>query len=230
MPRRISTTIAFLGWAALSLPAQQALARVQVSAQGEFRANPDTAVVQMEVTGHDRDLKVAYAQAQSQAGQVRMLLQQQGFSPQQAHWTSYQVQPNLDYRTRNVTDYSVTTSLQVEVSDFSKIEPLVEAAGSNGLSALRGVSFELKDMEVAKAAAIADGYRKARQEAEALARAAGRQIQDLESASVDVSLPSPAPVLMEARAAMAAPAPMAEFSPGEITVTAHITAAYRLRP
>jgi len=205
---------------------------VEVSVQGEFHAEPDTALVQMEITGQGAALQAAYAQAQAQAEQVRSLLRRQGFRPAQAHWSGYQVQPNVDYKTQRVKDYTVTTSLRLEISDFAKIGPLVDAAGAAGLNALRGVSFELKDMDAAKAAAIADGYRRAEAEAEALAHAAGRQLAGLSRATVDVSTPSPRPVLyaMASSRMAGAVAPTAEFTPQQITVTARISAVFRLRP
>jgi hypothetical protein len=205
---------------------------ITVASQGHFEAAPDTAVVNWEITGENASLKAAYAQAQSQAEQVRALLTRQGFTPQQAHWTSYQVQPQWDYKAHRVTSYSVSTSLRLEFTDFQKIGPLLDAAGSAGLTALRGVSFELKDMDAARAAAIADGYRQTHQEAAALAAAAGRHLLGLSHASIDVAAPF-APVPMMARAMVAgaaAPPPTASFTPQDITVTARITAVYRLNP
>src|SRR6185312_14389046 len=117
-----------------------------------------------------------------------------------AHWSGYSVQPNVDYKTRRVTDHTVTTSLRLEFTDFAKIGPLLDAAGAAGLDALRGVSFELKDMDAARAGAIANGYHQARQEAEALARAAGRDLLGLSHASVDVASPSAPRPMFAARA------------------------------
>lgn len=205
---------------------------VQVSAEGQFKADPDTAMVQMDITGQNANLKTAYAQAQAQAEQVRTLLLQQGFTPEQAHWSSYSVQPNLDYKTRKVTDYTVSTALQLETTDFAKLGPLLQAFGAAGLNALRGVSFELKNMAAAKSKAIADGYRQTRQEADALALAAGRRILALSYASVDVSSSVPMPqIRMLAQAGMAAvPAPTEQFTPRQITVTARVSAVYRMNP
>ncbi len=204
---------------------------VEVSAQGEYHAPPDTAVVQMEIRGQNAALAAAYAQARAQAEQVRRLLQQQGFAAAQAHWSGYQAQPNIDYKTQRVKDYTVSETLRLEVGDFSKIGPLVDAAGEAGLNALRGVSFELKNMDAAKAAAIGDGYRRAAAEAEALARAAGRQLAGLERATVDVATPAPRPILYAMAAQrMEAPPPTESFTPQTITVTANIHAVFRLKP
>ncbi|MGH9488223.1 MAG: SIMPL domain-containing protein [Terriglobales bacterium] len=213
----------------LLLAAQQTT--VTVTAQGSFKAAPDTAVVSMEVAGRNAELQTAYAQAQRQAARVRALLLEQGFTPAEAHWSGFQVQPIIDYKTSHVTSYTVRNDLQLEVSNFAKIGPLLDAASGKGLSALRSVSFELKHMQSAKAAAIADGYRQAHAEAEALARAAGLPLAGLVSARVDTSGAAPLPLprgIFMASANAAVPAPTAGFTPRRITVSAQIRAVYRL--
>lgn len=204
---------------------------IQVSAEGQAKADPDTAEVSFLVTGEETELRYAYAKAQAQADQVRELLRSQGFSPESAQIGTYNVQPNLDPRSRRVIDYTVAAAITLDVTDFTKLGPLLDAAGASGLTALRGVSFLLKNQDAAKSAAIADGYRQVRQEAEALAAAAGLKLAGLDYASVDVSLPSPIPFHVFANlgseAGPSAP-PTGEFTPREITVTARINAVYRV--
>ena len=82
--------------------------------------------------------------------------------------------------------------------------------------------------------AVADAYRRARASAQSLANASGRTLGELSYASVDVSenirVFAPAP-RNRAMAAMAAsvPAPTAEFSPQNVTVTAHVNAMFALK-
>lgn len=204
---------------------------IDVSVQGRFEAQPDTAVLGFDIHGQDRDLKKAYAQAQQQAEQVRVLLRQQGIAADEAQLGSYQVQPNIDWRTHKLIDYTVAAHVEVDLKDFAKIGPLVDAAGQAGLPAFDRVSFELKNMQKAREQAIADGYRKALAEAQQLAQLAQRRIQKLQYASVDVAEPGPVfprPVMM-ARAA-AAPAPTEPFTPQKITVTAQVRASFVMAP
>lgn len=211
--------------------AQQAAAApaptIEVAAQGRYQARPDTVVVTWEVSGQSASYARAYAQAQTQAAQVRALLRQQGFTAAEAHWGAYAVQANYDYKTNRVTGFTVSLPLRLEFADFAKLGPLLDAAGTQGVSALRGVSFALKDTDAAEAAAIADGYRQSRLQAAAMARAAGRQLLGLSHASVNVSTPYAAPQI---HMMMAAVAPTAQFTPSAITVTARVDAVYRLGP
>jgi uncharacterized protein YggE len=66
-----------------------------------------------------------------------------------------------------------------------------------------------------------------------IARSSGRTLGELSYASVDTfENPRPQPMLMMAKAAMApmaAPAPTEEFSPQNVTVTAHVNALFMLK-
>jgi len=220
-------TAMLLGGVALGALAQQAAPMVAVSAQGQSQVAPDTAVVTLDIRAQDAKLKNAYAKAQTQADQVRALLQQQGFNAADAHWSGYQVFP-INGDNGKVSAYEVATEAELDVGDFAKIGPLVDAAGAAGLSGLRNVRFELKHPEAAKQEAIADGYRLAHAEAEALARAAGERLEGLQHASVDSSeTRTPVPMLMSSQAVMRN-APMQQFTPQLITVTANVSLEYRL--
>jgi uncharacterized protein YggE len=203
---------------------------LEVSADGEYRADPDTAIINFDIEGKASQVAAAYADAQRQAEQVRALLRANGIAPSAAHLTTYQVEPDTDWRTRKITGYTVTAEIILETRDFSKLGPILGQAGAEGMPALRSVTFTLGDLEQAKANAVADAYRKAHAAGEVLAKAAGVRLGTLIWASVDVHQPSPIRPMIYARTAMlaAAPAPTAEFTPQQIKVTAHVHAIIRL--
>jgi uncharacterized protein YggE len=95
------------------------------------------------------------------------------------------------------------------------------------------VSYSLEDMGAAKSKAVEDAYRRARESANAVARASGRAVGELSYASVDrFENPRPVPMMMSrARpmAAEAAPAPTEEFTPQSVTVTSHVNAVFALK-
>lgn len=216
-----------------AMPGTKTADTIAISVQGRFEAEPDTAVLAVDIRGQDRELKKAYTAARQQAEQVRTLLKNQGIAADQAQLGSYQVQPNIDWKTHKLIDYTVVTHVEIDLKDFSKIGPLLEAAGEAGLPAFDRVSFELKDMQNARQQAIADGYHKADAEARELARLAGRRIQKLEYASVDVTEPEPIyprPAIMARVAGSLAPALTEQFSPQKITVTAQVRASFQMAP
>lgn len=209
------------------LVAAQKPPTVTVSAQGSVQAQPDTAVVQFQISGQNAEVQAAYAQAQQQAEQLRAQLRQQGFAPAQAHWSQYAVSPNWDYQAHRVTSYSVTADVQLLVTDFRRLAPLMNAVSGSGSSALRGVSFELRHHAAERRQAIAAAYAAAQAQAAALAAAAGLKLGALVSASVNAAaLVAPGVRLM---AAAAAPAPTEQFTPQALTVTANVTAVFLLQ-
>ena len=85
----------------------------------------------------------------------------------------------------------------------------------------------------AKAKAVDDAYRRARESAAALARSAGRVLGELSYASVDTfENVRPMPMvgaMMKMNVAGAAPAPTEEFTPQTVSVTAHVNALFALK-
>jgi uncharacterized protein YggE len=92
----------------------------------------------------------------------------------------------------------------------------------------------LENVDEAKNKAVEDAYRRARNSAETLARASGRGLGELSYASVDTfeNQRMPVPHMARAMAAMgnaAQPAPTEEFTPQNVTVTAHVNALFNLK-
>jgi len=99
----------------------------------------------------------------------------------------------------------------------------------------QSLSYSLEDVDQAKTKASEDALKKARMQANAVAVAGGRSLGDLLYASVDVNQPVVVPVAVQTKqmfrvAATAENAPAtAEFSPQNVTVTAHVNAMFGLR-
>jgi uncharacterized protein YggE len=92
----------------------------------------------------------------------------------------------------------------------------------------------LENVDEAKNKAVEDAYRRARNSAETLARASGRGLGELSYASVDTfeNQRMPVPHMARAMAAMgnaAPPPPTQEFTPQNVTVTAHVNALFNLK-
>jgi uncharacterized protein YggE len=100
------------------------------------------------------------------------------------------------------------------------------------VSDTQSLAYTLEEMESAKSKAVEDAYRRARQAADAVAKASGRTLGELSYASVDTfeNTPIIRPMGAQFKAmAMAAPAPTEEFTPQTVTVTAHVNALFNLK-
>jgi uncharacterized protein len=207
---------------------------VFVGADGKFEANPDTALVQFNISAQQDNSRAAYDQASKAAEQVRQILRNNGIDPAAAQIGYFSIEPVYDYKPakRKLVAYRVNVSVSLKLKDFTKIAPIVQQLSDGDISGDQSISYTLDDIEAAKTKAVEDAYRRARASAEALAHASGRTLGELTYASVD-TLENVRPMPMQPMARMsamaAAPAPTEEFSPQTISVTAHVNAMFALK-
>jgi uncharacterized protein YggE len=205
---------------------------VWVGADGKFESDPDTVVVQFNISAQEKNLKDANQRASQEAEQVRQLLSSNGIDPGQAQIGRFATQPVYDYNDpkRKIVGYREDANISIKLKDFSKVGPI-----SEGLATMEAtntsISYELEKMDDAKIKAVQDALRRARDEANAVAQASGRSLGELSCASVDTSEPQIRPMMMKAQANAPAgyAAPTEGFSAEKITVTAHVNALYGLK-
>jgi uncharacterized protein YggE len=207
---------------------------IYVGADGKFESAPDTAVIQFNISVQDNKSKAAYDRASKQAEQVRQALRDNGVEPKAATVGFFSVQPLYEYKPKQkVIGYRVTTDVTLKLKDFSKIGPITEQLADANVSETQTLNYVLENIDEAKNKAVEDAYRRARNSADALARASGRTVAELSYASIDTfeNQRIPIPRMARAMAAKAetAPAPTEEFTPQAVTVTAHVNALFNLK-
>jgi hypothetical protein len=208
---------------------------VYVGADGKFETNPDTAVIQFNISAQDETSRGAYDRASKAAEQIRQILRNNGIEPKTAEIGFFSLQPVYDYKNpkRKLVAYRVNANVSLKVKDFSKIAPILQQLADADVTDNQTINYTLEDMDAAKSKAVEDAYRRAHDSANAVARAGGRTLGELSYASVDTfeRVPVFQPMMMQKAAPMAAaaPAPTEEFSPQSITVTAHINATFTLK-
>lgn len=209
---------------------------VLVGADGRFEAEPDTAIVQFNISAQEENLQAANTRASKAAEQVRQLLRSNGLDPKQAQVGMFSVQPVYDYKNpkRKLVGYRVDTSITIKVKDFAKVGPITQGLADMDITGNQSISYILDDMDAAKTRAVEDALHRAHDIANAVARSSGRTLGELSYASVDTyEQPRPRPMAAAAPMAMKAgeamPAPTEEFGTQKITVTAHVNAVYNLK-
>lgn len=209
---------------------------VYTGADGKFETAPDTALIQFNINTQADNARDAYAQAQKQAEQVRQIMRSNGVDPKAAEVGFYSIQPAYDWKNPKpkVIAYKVSTSVTLKLKDFTKIGPMTQQLADAAVSDSQSVSYTLENIDEAKVKAVEDAYRHARANADALARVAGRTLGELSYASVDTfenirPMQVPVPRVAMAMKAEAAPAPTEQFSPQNVTVTAHVNALFNLK-
>lgn len=209
---------------------------VDVGADGEFEAAPDTAVITCNLSAQEKTSQAAFQSASRLADQMRQALRGAGLDPKTVELSRYSLYPVFDYKNPKpkVIAYRVGTSVTIKLKDFGKVGPVTEAlAGLDGITG-QNMRYDLEDVDAAKNKAIENGYERARGYAETLAKSSGRQLGGLVSVTVDTQQPVPIRPFartMEYQVAKAptAPAPTEEFEANQIKVMAHVNAVFSLQ-
>jgi hypothetical protein len=217
-------------------PALSALPNsVYVGADGKFESAPDTAVIQFNISVQEETSQGAYQHASKDAEQVREVLRANGIEPKSATLGFFSVQPMYDWKNakQKLIGYRVITDVTLKLKDFSKIGPITQQLADANVSERQTLNYTLENIDEANNKAVEDAYRRARNSAETVARASGRSLGELSYASVDTFENARMPVPHMARAMSmtpnAAPAPTEEFTPQNVTVTAHVNALFNLK-
>jgi len=205
-----------------------------VGADGKFETAPDTALIQFNISAQADSAKDAYDRAAQQAEATRQVLRANGIDPKSAEIGFFSVNPQYDWNNpkHKVTGYQVRTSVSLKLKDFSKIGPVTQQLADASVNESQSLSYTLDSTEEAKSKAVADAYRRARASAQSLATASGRALGELSYAAVDtfenIRVPVPRHAMPMAMAAPG-PTPTEEFSPQNVTVTAHVNAMFVLK-
>jgi uncharacterized protein YggE len=209
---------------------------VFVGADGKFEANPDTALIQFNISVQEETSRAAYDRASRAAEQIRQILRSNGIEPKVAEIGFFSLQPVYDFKTpkRKLVGYRVNANVSLKLKDFSKLAAILQQLADVDVTENQSLNYMLQDMDAAKTKAVEDAYRRAREWAQAVARAGGRMLGELSYASVDTfenerpPLPMGRPMAMM-RTEAAPAAPTEQFTPQTISVTAHVNALFTLK-
>src|SRR6516164_11666949 len=174
---------------------------VWVGADGKYEAEPDTALVQFNISAQEDNPQAANSRASKAAEQVRQLLRTNGLDPKQAQVGMFSVQPVYDYKNpkRKLVGYRVDSNISIKIKDFSKIGPLTQGLADMDVTGNQSLNYTLDDMDAAKIKAVQDALHRAHDEASAVAGGSGRTLGELSYASVDTyEQPRPRPMAMNA--------------------------------
>jgi uncharacterized protein YggE len=155
-------------------------------------------------------------------------------SPKPPTSDSFPFSPVYEWKPKQkVIGYRVTTDVTLKLKDFSKIGPITQQLADANVSETQTLNYTLETIDEAKNKAVEDAYRRARNSADAIARASGRTLGELSYASVDTfenqRIPVPRMAHAMATRIESAPPPTEEFTPQTVTVTAHVNALFNLK-
>ncbi len=199
-----------------------------VSGTGEVRVRPDIARLDLGVQTQSKDPRRAASLNAIRAGRIIAAVRGAGIPARDIQTTSYYLSPQYQYAQRTgkatLTGYEASNQVRVTVRRVEDAGRVLDAAIKAGANTSSGVSFDLNDRNTARDAALriaaADASRKARVLATAFGLGAVRLLSVNES---NTDAPRTFTYNSATASTISAPTPV---SPGEITISASITATY----
>lgn len=160
---------------------------ITVDGMGKVSAKPDLARVSLSVVATGKTVKAVTEDGNKKMTAVIEQVKSLGIKPEDIQTTGYYLNPEYDYNTPVIYDkvgmpvskqptiigYSLTQSIDVKVRDLTKSDDVIDKATTAGANQVGSLSFELDDASGVKTQAREIAFKKAREKAEMMARAAG---------------------------------------------------------
>jgi uncharacterized protein len=220
--------------AQLRQPAEQRVATVTVTGEGEARLTPDLAIVQLGVTEEAETARQALSANNQAMSRVIAAMKEAGIEARDLQTSSFSIQPRYhfpnqgrqDQEPPRIVGYIVSNVLTVRVRHIAKVGEILDMAVTLGVNSDGNIMLTNEDpsqaIEQARIAAMND----ARDRAATLAEAAGVKLGSLLEISENTQRPAPYALnaqRMEMKAADAVP-----VEPGENTYAINVQASWEI--
>jgi hypothetical protein len=207
------------------------------SGSGEAVAIPDIAQMTASViTQGGKDIASLQNQNTAKANAIISFLKAQGVESKDIQTQAYNLEPRYSYYNcgaastscppPTISGYTITQSIQVKISDFSKLGDIVSGVVQNGANSISQLSFTVNDPSKYEDQARSEAISKAEARAQAIAGESGFKLGKLVSVDVTVNnQPTPVPIYgMGALNAAASP----NIEPGSQKVSVTATLKYEI--
>jgi uncharacterized protein YggE len=218
-------TLAATGCAsAPATPAVPPEPTVMTRGVGIATGTPDLLTVTLGVQTRDRSAAAALEANNTRAAAVIDVLRAAGVAPADLQTSQLTVYPTYDQTGSRISGYEVSNMVTARLRDIAAAGPVIDRAGEVAGDAVRvqQVGFSIDDDSPVRAAARADGVRRAIAQATQLAEAAGVRLGSIRSITEQpVEQPGPFPRAADAGVAVQAAVPI-EAGSQELTVAVEV--------
>ncbi|WP_018631736.1 SIMPL domain-containing protein [Neomegalonema perideroedes] len=234
-PAALAAALAFSGL--LAAPAAFADDRlISVSGEGSATAAPDLATVSVGVQVQAESAQEAVAQNATRMTAVFEALKAAGIEDKNVQTSNFSLGPRYEWVQEGqggggrqvLRGYEATNTVNVRLTDLSKVGPTLDALVGAGANQSAGVNFDIENRDELLKAARREAALNARAKAQEYAETLGVTLGKLNGLSEQVSGPS-FPVVAFARAA-AAPmaAPPTPIAGGEQSISVTVTGTWQI--
>lgn len=210
--------------------------KVSVSGEGQVVVSPDRVRAVFSADARSADRQTASETARKLAADIRAAALDAGVPEAKLRTLNTTLGPVYDYGNGNgvpkIAGYAGTVSLEITVDDPEVAGAAIDAAIKAGATRITGPFFEVSDPKAAQAEARSLAMKDAVERARTLAEAGGFAVGEVVSVTDQTSSPqSYAPMMMmRAEMAVADAAPATQIDTGEQTITANVSAVFRIVP
>lgn len=210
---------------------------IRVSGQATVKAPPDRGRVSVSVVSRGPTAREA-SEANAKASKaVLERLRGAVKAPGEVRTAGYELSAEYDYnqapgaRGPRLVGYVSTNRFSVVTPDLDGVGALIDAAVQAGATQIDSIGFFLDDEEKVKQQALLEAGRRARDEAETVARSLGVTLGEvLDASTAGSAAPQPLFQGREKMAMMAADAaPPTEMVPGDLEIQAGMTVTFAIR-
>jgi uncharacterized protein YggE len=201
---------------------------LHLSADGEVKAKPDLAVINVGVRVEALTAAAALAQNRTQMNAALAALKAQGVPDSDIQTSNLSLEPqyNFDKGARHLTGYQAANTVSAKLHEMKRIGGVVDALVSAGANQIDGISFQVADPKPLEEAARREAVKALQAKADLLAQAAGYRVQRLVRLAEGAGFGgiAPQPVAMARMVAQSA----TTVEPGELSVRVTVNGTYEL--
>jgi uncharacterized protein YggE len=228
---------AVLAVSAVALPAlaqedrgQFEATTLRLSSRGEAHAAPDIATINLGVQTEAPSAAEALRQNRTQMTATIAALKAQGVLAKDIQTSGLNLNPQYAFHDneRHLTGYQASNVVAITVRDLGRLGATVDAVVAAGANQVNGVSFSLSDPQQAEDEARRAAVKALEAKAALYAEATGYHVARLVSLSDTVTAPIVVRPMMMTRYEDVAPR-STPTEPGELNVTANVSAVFELK-
>lgn len=159
---------------------------LSVDGQGSAAVVPDQAVLTLGVTSSARSANQAQAENAQKSMAITQALKQMGVAGADIKSQQYSFHPNYsneDKRGREISSYTASHSLRVNIRDIAKAGRIIDAALNAGANEVNSLHFSVSNQSAARKEALGAAIADARNKADIIAQGLGRHIVGIKNVS-----------------------------------------------
>lgn len=215
----------------ISILSQQKGEPLVVSGKGKATVVPDIAKITLGIEESGSLLKETQNSVNKKSKNLSETLKKLGIGEKEIKTISYDIYPEYNYETspQKITGYRISTSCEVTVKDFDKINDVITKATEAGANSIGNINFEVneKTKNEALQKAREEAVVKAKEKAESLAKAAKINLGKIINIS-EAESDFPRPIYTLEKAA-SPDSTKPEIQPGQAELSVTISLSYEIR-